>query len=220
MYTIQGFAFLPLTTKCTCEFNTLTAAKCELSTSRGRQRGLGFCTIRSLVQVSVSTIAGVSQTTVAGVSQSTVSVVAIAAVVGRGGVQGRSGMDQRCGVDQGSGVHDGNGLGGHLVGVGIRSGHRVGHNGGGVALDDRGVRDHGRSVGRSQGGAVSQSVAMAVGRDHSGIGHGAQGRDEGDLGSTKSFRMIPETFGILVVNPYSLTSLNILLALLWVALTS
>lgn len=154
---------------------------------------------RSLVQVSVS---------VAGVAQAVAAVSAVRAVVGGGGVQSRSGMDQGSGMDQRGGMHNRDGLGGHLVGVGVRGGHGVGHgNGGSVALDDRGVRDHGGSgVGRSQGGAVTQSVAMAVGGDHSGIGHGAQGKDEGNLGVKMYFNPIQG----VSFNPFRLTSLNIL----------
>jgi len=183
LYTIWGLTLLnfdlPLTTK--CKFNTLTAAKCELSVGLSHFGGSSTWDdiaydIRSLVQVATMSVAGVSQ--------SIAAVAAVGSMVGGGGVQGGNGMDQRSSMDQGSGMDHRVGLGGHLVGVGIRSGHRMGHNGGGVALDDGGMRDHGRSsIGRSQGVSVSQSIAMAIGRNQTGIGHGAQGRDEGDLRS-------------------------------------
>jgi len=93
----------------------------------------------------------------------------------------------------------------------------MGHNGGGVALDDGGMGDHGRSgIGRSQGVSVSQSIAMAIGRNQTGIGHGAQGRDEGDLQNKPYIYSISIITRILSI----LTSLNILGWFLMVAVTS
>lgn len=128
---------------------------------------------------------------VAGVTQ-TVSAQAVATVVGGGGVDGWSSDDSGSSVvDGGSGVHHGVSLGGNLVGVGVRSGHRDGlhngsmHNGCGVALDDGSMRDDGGgSVGgcQTQTMAVAQSIARAVGRDDASVGNGAQGGQNGDLG--------------------------------------
>lgn len=85
------------------------------------------------------------------------AVAAVAAVVGGGGVQSRCCHNSGCGMVDGRGMHHGVCLGGHLVGVGIGRGHRVDglhnggvHNGRGVALDDRSMRDDGRSIGGRQ----------------------------------------------------------------------
>lgn len=168
----------------------------------GRQRVRGFATNAShLVQTVTMSVAGVSQS---------VAAQTVVTVVGGGGVQSWSGDHGGSSmIDGSSSVHHGIGLGGNLVGVGVRCGHRVDglHNRsmdnrcGGVALDDRSMRDDGcRAIGGCQGGTVAHTVAVAVGRDETGVGNGAQSGQDGDLQSRREERgeFVAQVFGKFV----------------------
>lgn len=129
---------------------------------------------------------------IASIAQAVAAIAAIAAIgamsmVGGGGVQSWSSDNGGCMID-GRGMHHGIGLGGDFVRVGIGCGHRVDglhdgrmHNGRGIALDDRRMRDDGGRIGGRQGGTIAQAIAMAVGRNEASIGDGAQGGQDGDL---------------------------------------